>query len=39
MYNELYNNYKNSLKQKYNAVCLDIDGTLTERDLKKLIQG
>lgn len=29
MRNELYNNFKKSLEQKYNAVCFDIDGTLT----------
>lgn len=29
MYNELYYNFKKSLEQKYNAVCFDIDGTLT----------
>ena len=26
---ELLNNYKRALQQKYNAVCFDIDGTLT----------
>ena len=26
---ELLSNYKKSLQQKYNAVCFDIDGTLT----------
>ena len=32
MNNELYNNYLKSLKQKYNAICLDIDGTITDKD-------
>lgn len=32
MNNELYNNFKKSLEQKYNAVCFDIDGTLTVKD-------
>lgn len=27
---ELLRNYKKSLEQKYNAVCFDVDGTLTE---------
>lgn len=31
MSNELYYNFKKSLEQKYNAVCFDIDGTLTEK--------
>ncbi len=31
MENKLYDNYKRSLEQKYNAVCFDIDGTLTEK--------
>ena len=26
---ELIKNYKSTLNQKYNAVCFDIDGTLT----------
>lgn len=29
-------NYKLSLTQKYNAVCFDIDGTLTENNSKKI---
>ena len=29
MYDELYHNFIKSLEQKYNAVCFDIDGTLT----------
>ena len=29
MRNELYNNFEKSLDQKYNAICFDIDGTLT----------
>lgn len=33
---EKYNIYLNSLKQKYNAVCFDIDGTLTEPNSKKI---
>lgn len=36
MENELYYNFKNSLEQKYNAVCFDIDGTLTEENSKKI---
>ena len=36
MKNELYYNFKKSLKQKYNAVCFDIDGTLTEENSKKI---
>ena len=28
-------NYKLSLTQKYNAVCFDIDGTLTENNSKE----
>ena len=28
---EVLKNYKKALMQKYNAVCLDIDGTLTEK--------
>lgn len=37
MSNELYYNFRKSLEQKYNAVCFDIDGTLTVKILKKLI--
>lgn len=33
----LYKNYRKSLEQKYNAVCFDIDGTLTEINSKKWI--
>lgn len=33
---ELKRNYKQALKQKYNAVCLDIDGTLTIEDSKNI---
>lgn len=33
---ELLNNYKKSLSQKYHAVCLDIDGTLTETNSIKI---
>ena len=33
---ELINNYEKSLNQKYNAVCFDIDGTLTENNSKKI---
>lgn len=36
MKNKLYNNFKKSLEQKYNAVCFDIDGTLTETNSKKI---
>ena len=36
MKNELYYNYKKSLEQKYNAICFDIDGTLTEKNSKKI---
>lgn len=36
MENMLYDNYKKSLEQKYNAVCFDIDGTLTVKDSKKI---
>ena len=32
----LYKNYRKSLEQKYNAVCFDIDGTLTEINSKKM---
>lgn len=31
-------NYKKSLEQKYNAVCLDIDGTLTQENSKHIDQ-
>ena len=33
---ELLKNYKNSLEQKYNALCFDIDGTLTEDNSTKI---
>lgn len=33
---ELLNNYQKALQQKYNAVCFDIDGTLTEDNLTKI---
>ena len=33
---ELLNNYKKALQQKYNAVCFDIDGTLTENNSTKI---
>jgi len=33
---ELQKNYKKSLEQKYNAVCFDIDGTLTEDNSTKI---
>lgn len=33
---ELLNNYKKALQQKYNAVCFDIDGTLTEDNSTKI---
>ncbi len=33
---ELLNNYQNALQQKYNAVCFDIDGTLTEDNSTKI---
>lgn len=36
MENKLYDNYKKSLEQKYNAVCFDIDGTLTVKKSKKI---
>lgn len=36
MSNELYYNFRKSLEQKYNAVCFDIDGTLTEKKSKKI---
>ena len=32
--NILFENYLKSLEQKYNAVCFDIDGTLTTKDSK-----
>ncbi len=32
----LLENYRKSLNQKYNAVCFDIDGTLTAKDSKKI---
>ena len=32
--NILFENYLKSLEQKYNAVCFDIDGTLTTKDTK-----
>lgn len=34
--NELIKNYNKSLEQKYNAVCFDIDGTLTEKNSKDI---
>ena len=33
---ELMKNYKKALEQKYNAVCFDIDGTLTKDDSTKI---
>lgn len=33
---EIFENYKKSLNQKYNAVCFDIDGTLTIKDSKNI---
>ena len=36
MKKELYYNFRKSLEQKYNAVCFDIDGTLTEENSKKI---
>ncbi len=33
---QLINNYQSALKQKYNAVCFDIDGTLTEENSKHI---
>ena len=33
---ELIKNYKNALEQKYNAICFDIDGTLTENNSIKI---
>ena len=35
---EQINNYNQSLKQKFNAVCFDIDGTLTINDTKIISQ-
>lgn len=34
--NVLFENYLKSLEQKYNAVCFDIDGTLTTKDSKSI---
>lgn len=34
--NVLYENYLKSLEQKYNAVCFDIDGTLTTKGSKNI---
>ena len=34
--NVLYENYLKSLEQKYNAVCFDIDGTLTTNGSKNI---
>ena len=34
--NELIKNYEKSLNQKYNAICFDIDGTLTEINSTKI---
>ena len=34
--NILFKNYLKSLEQKYNAVCFDIDGTLTIKDSKNI---
>lgn len=34
--NILFENYLKSLEQKYNAVCFDIDGTLTTKDSKNI---
>ncbi len=37
MNNELrFENYKKSLEQKYNAICFDIDGTLTSKNSKNI---
>lgn len=36
MNDELYTNYLKSLDQKYNAVCFDIDGTLTINNSKTI---
>ena len=32
----LFENYIKSLEQKYNAVCFDIDGTLTTENSKSI---
>ena len=32
----MFKNYKKSLEQKYNAVCFDIDGTLTQKGSKSI---
>ena len=34
--NIIFENYHKSLEQKYNAVCFDIDGTLTTKGSKSL---
>ena len=34
--NILFENYSKSLEQKYNAVCFDIDGTLTTKGSKNI---
>lgn len=34
--NILFENYLKSLEQKYNAVCFDIDGTLTTESSKNI---
>lgn len=34
--NLIIKNYRMSLKQKYNAVCFDIDGTLTTTGTKEI---
>lgn len=34
--NILFENYRKSLEQKYNAVCFDIDGTLTTKNSKTI---
>ena len=34
--NILFENYLKSLEQKYNAVCFDIDGTLTTKGSKNI---
>ena len=36
MNEELLNNYQRALQQKYNAVCFDIDGTLTKDNSAKI---
>lgn len=33
---ELLSNYKKALKQKYNAICFDIDGTITKNNSTKI---